>query len=93
MQEKHPVLVTLLQEFPMILSTFSLLFSAQPRIAHRCALNHIFVNLSPKTLLSVMQLATKTFHDTMFSIRHTSDPMWKATRKTLAQAFTSEAIR
>ena len=39
------------------------------------------------------QLATKTFHDTMFSIRHTTDPMWKATRKTLAQAFTSEAIR
>ncbi|CAK0786682.1 hypothetical protein CVIRNUC_009896 [Coccomyxa viridis] len=38
-------------------------------------------------------LATKTFHDTMFSIRHTSNPMWKATRKTLAQAFTSEAIR
>ena len=39
------------------------------------------------------QLATKTFHDTMFSIRHTSDPMWRATRKTLAQAFSPEAIR
>ncbi|BDA50020.1 probableTRL5 Cytochrome P450 monooxygenase patH [Coccomyxa sp. Obi] len=38
-------------------------------------------------------LATKTFHDTMFSIRHTSDPMWKATRKTLALAFNPDAIR
>ncbi|CAL8465472.1 g5008 [Coccomyxa elongata] len=38
-------------------------------------------------------LATKTFHDTMFSIRHTNDPMWKATRKTLALAFNPDAIR
>jgi hypothetical protein len=39
------------------------------------------------------QLATKTIHDTMFSIRHTSDPQWKATRKTLALAFNPDAIR
>ncbi len=39
------------------------------------------------------QLATRTFHDTMFSIRHTNDPMWKATRKTLALAFNPDAIR
>ena len=41
----------------------------------------------------ILQLATRTFHDTMFSIRHTSDPMWKATRKTLALAFNPDAIR
>jgi hypothetical protein len=29
----------------------------------------------------------------MFSIRHTDDPMWKATRKTLALAFNPDAIR
>ncbi|EIE23073.1 cytochrome P450 [Coccomyxa subellipsoidea C-169] len=38
-------------------------------------------------------LATRTSHDTMFSIRHTNDPMWKATRKTLALAFNPDAIR
>ena len=53
---------------------------------------HIYF-VSSATSLPIVQLATKTFHDTMFSIRHTSNPMWKATRKMLAQAFTSEAIR